>query len=117
MRFVRGGELFHHFAKAIRFPEERARFYIIQVALALGHLHSKQIIYRDLKTENILLDEDGYICLTDYGLSKIVKENEEAKTFCGTTDYLAPEVLKGHGYSYPVDWWSLGALAYEMLIG
>lgn len=75
MRFVRGGELFTHLRSASRFNEERARFYAIQVAISLGHLHQKKIIYRDLKPENILLDSDGYICLTDFGLAKILEGN------------------------------------------
>lgn len=75
MRFVRGGELFMHLRNATRFPEERAKFYAVQVALAIGHLHKKHIIYRDLKPENILMDEDGYICLTDFGLAKILTDN------------------------------------------
>ena len=117
MRFVRGGELFMHLRQVTRFPEDHARFYAIQVALALGHLHDKKIIYRDLKPENILMDEDGYICLTDFGLAKILKEGEKAYSFCGTPDYLAPEILAETGASYPVDWWSLGILLYEMYAG
>ena len=117
MRFVRGGELFMHLRQVTRFPEDHARFYAIQVALALGHLHEQKIIYRDLKPENILMDEDGYICLTDFGLAKILKEGEKAYSFCGTPDYLAPEILAETGASYPVDWWSLGILTYEMIVG
>ena len=76
MKFVRGGELFMHLRKARNFSEKRAKFYSMIVAIALGHLHSKKIIYRDLKPENILMDEDGYICLTDFGLAKILEQNE-----------------------------------------
>jgi len=76
MKFVRGGELFMHLRKARNFMEKRAKFYSIIVAIALGHLHSKKIIYRDLKPENILMEEDGYICLTDFGLAKILEQNE-----------------------------------------
>ena len=117
MRFVRGGELFMHLRQVTRFPEERARFYAIQVAMALGHLHSKNIIYRDLKPENILMDEDGYICLTDFGLAKVLEGNAQAFSFCGTPDYLAPEILVERGHSFPVDWWALGILTYEMIVG
>ena len=117
MRFVRGGELFMHLRQVTRFPEERARFYTIQVAMALGHLHSKHIIYRDLKPENILMDEDGYICLTDFGLAKVLEGNQQAYSFCGTPDYLAPEILVERGHSFPVDWWALGILTYEMIVG
>lgn len=76
MKFVRGGELFMHLRKAKNFPENRAKFYSATVALALGHLHAQKIIYRDLKPENILMGEDGYICLTDFGLAKILEQNE-----------------------------------------
>ena len=117
MRFVRGGELFSHLRQVTRFPEDRARFYAIQVALALGHLHSKKIIYRDLKPENILMDEDGYICLTDFGLAKVLEGDAKATSFCGTPDYLAPEILSERGHSFPVDWWALGILTYEMIVG
>ena len=117
MRFVRGGELFMHLRQVTRFPEERARFYAIQVAMALGHMHKKNIIYRDLKPENILMDEDGYICLTDFGLAKILENNEKAYSFCGTPDYLAPEILAETGHAFAVDWWSLGILTYEMIVG
>lgn len=93
MKFVRGGELFLHLRKARTFSESRAKFYSLTTAIALGHLHSKKIIYRDLKPENILMDEDGYICLTDFGLAKILEQNEQAYSFCGTPEYLAPEIL------------------------
>ena len=76
MKFVRGGELFMHLRKVRQFPEKRAKFYALTVAMALGHLHSQKIIYRDLKPENILMGEDGYICLTDFGLAKILEQNE-----------------------------------------
>ena len=91
--------------------------YALTVALALGHLHSKKIIYRDLKPENILMGEDGYICLTDFGLAKIIEENEVTNSFCGTPEYLAPEILNESGHSFAVDWWALGILTYEMIVG
>jgi serum/glucocorticoid-regulated kinase 2 len=117
MKFVRGGELFMHLRKARNFPEKRAKFYSCIVAIALGHLHSKNIIYRDLKPENILMEEDGYICLTDFGLAKILDQNEQAYSFCGTPEYLAPEILEEKGHAFPVDWWALGILTYEMIVG
>ena len=117
MKFVRGGELFMHLRKARNFTEARAKFYCLTVAIGLGHLHSKKIIYRDLKPENILMDEDGYICLTDFGLAKILDGNEQAYSFCGTPEYLAPEILEEKGHAFPVDWWALGILTYEMIVG
>jgi len=118
MRFIRGGELFMHLRNVTRFDESRARFYTAQVAIAIGHLHAQSIIYRDLKPENILMDEDGYICLTDFGLAKIInEENKMAFSFCGTPEYLAPEILNETGHAFPVDWWALGILTYEMIVG
>jgi len=115
--FIDGGELFFHLKKEGRFSEPRVVFYAAQIASAMEHLHGLGIVYRDLKPENILLDETGYIIITDFGLSKEVKPGEGTTTFCGTPEYLAPEVLKGQGHSTPVDWWSLGTLIYEMLTG
>lgn len=93
------------------------RFYLSEVVLALGHLHSKGIIYRDLKPENVMLDRDGHIKLTDFGLSKVALEGQLAHTFCGTIEYMAPEILARNGHGKAVDWWSLGILAYDMLTG
>jgi serum/glucocorticoid-regulated kinase 2 len=117
MKFVRGGELFMHLRKARQFKENRAKFYALTIAMALGHLHSKNIIYRDLKPENILMGEDGYVLLTDFGLAKTMQEDEVTHSFCGTPEYLAPEILKEVGHTYPVDWWALGILTYEMIVG
>ncbi|CAD8076208.1 unnamed protein product [Paramecium sonneborni] len=118
MDFLIGGELFFHLRRAFRFQEERAKFYTAELVLALEYLHQEDIIYRDLKPENILLDLEGHLKITDFGLSKInVKDNEKTNTFCGTPEYLAPEILLGSGHNKSVDWWSLGALLYEMLAG
>lgn len=117
MKFVRGGELFMHLRKQRQFSEARTKFYSLTVAMALGHLHNQKIIYRDLKPENILMGEDGYICLTDFGLAKILESNEVANSFCGTPEYLAPEILEEVGHAFPVDWWALGILTYEMMVG
>lgn len=115
--YFQGGELFFHLKTKRRFSEEVARLYVAEIALALGHLHSLQYIYRDLKPENILLDDVGHVCLTDFGLSKDVDEGDKAHTFCGTPEYLAPEIVTGTGHDKAVDWWSLGILLYELTVG
>ncbi|XP_017343445.1 serine/threonine-protein kinase Sgk2 isoform X4 [Ictalurus punctatus] len=109
-------ELFFHLQRERCFSEPRARFYTAEVASAIGYLHSLNIIYRDLKPENILLDAQGHVVLTDFGLCKEGLEPEATTTtFCGTPEYLAPEVLRKEPYDRTVDWWCLGAVLYEML--
>eukprot|EP01017_Pseudomicrothorax_dubius_P028938 TRINITY_DN3482_c0_g1_i9.p2 TRINITY_DN3482_c0_g1~~TRINITY_DN3482_c0_g1_i9.p2 ORF type:complete len:239 (+),score=59.83 TRINITY_DN3482_c0_g1_i9:65-781(+) len=96
----------------------RDRFYVAQIVLAIEHLHSNNIIYRDLKPENVLIDGQGYIRVTDFGLSKQGIEGAQgARSVCGTPEYLAPEVLAKTGHGKPVDWWTLGAIVYEMVTG
>lgn len=115
--YYRGGELFFHLKKRRRFNEDEARIFVAEVGMALGHLHSLDVIYRDLKPENILLDNDGHICLTDFGLSKELEQDDQAHTFCGTPEYLAPEIVMNLGHGKAVDWWSLGILLYELTVG
>jgi len=117
MQFMRGGELFQHLKNSKRFPEARARFYVAIIASAIGHLHSQDIIYRDLKPENILMDDVGYVYLTDFGMAKFLKKDTLAMSFCGTPEYLAPEIITGEGHAKEADWWSLGILAYETMFG
>ena len=116
--YVNGGELFFHLQKERYFSESRARFYAAEITSALGYLHSEKIVYRDLKPENILLDAEGHIVLTDFGLCKDgLSGRETTNTFCGTPEYLAPEVLRKEAYDRCVDWWCLGAVVYEMIYG
>jgi protein kinase A len=115
MDFVEGGELFSLLRKSQRFPNPVAKFYAAEVTLALEYLHSHQIIYRDLKPENLLLDRHGHLKITDFGFAKDVPDI--TWTLCGTPDYLAPEVVSSKGYNKSVDWWSLGILIFEMLCG
>eukprot|EP01012_Entosiphon_sulcatum_P050977 TRINITY_DN6997_c0_g1_i2.p1 TRINITY_DN6997_c0_g1~~TRINITY_DN6997_c0_g1_i2.p1 ORF type:complete len:375 (+),score=89.09 TRINITY_DN6997_c0_g1_i2:337-1461(+) len=118
MNFANGGELFSHLKREKRFSEDRARFYAAEICMGLEYLHDGGIVYRDLKPENVLLDCEGHIVLTDFGLSKIMRGGlDKTKTFCGTPEYLAPEILLNKGHGKPVDWWSFGTLLYEMIVG
>ncbi|KAA0199388.1 Serine/threonine-protein kinase Sgk1-B [Fasciolopsis buskii] len=116
--YVNGGELFYHLQREHAFAEPRARFYAAEIACALGYLHSENVIYRDLKPENILLDSQGHIVLTDFGLCKeMLDQGDRTSSFCGTPEYLAPEVLRKEPYDFAVDWWCFGSVLYEMLYG
>lgn len=117
--YCAGGELFFHLGQHGRFPESLAVFYAAEMVLALKHLHEKGVVYRDLKPENILLDEEGHIKLADFGLSKegITEQAGGTHSFCGTAEYLAPEILNRQGHGTAVDWWCLGMVLHEMIVG
>ena len=118
IEFVQGGDLLNLMNNRRKLPETDARFYTAELCLALNFLHSNGIIYRDLKLDNVLLAHDGHIKLTDYGMCKQgIKLGEKASTFCGTPLYMAPEILNSEDYSFSVDWWALGIILYEMLVG
>ncbi|XP_025246964.1 ribosomal protein S6 kinase alpha-5 isoform X5 [Theropithecus gelada] len=119
--YINGGELFTHLSQRERFTEHEVQIYVGEIVLALEHLHKLGIIYRDIKLENILLDSNGHVVLTDFGLSKefVADETERAYSFCGTIEYMAPDIVRGgdSGHDKAVDWWSLGVLMYELLTG
>lgn len=115
MSYVPGGELFTHLRRAQRFTPDVTRFYLATIILALKYLHSFNIIYRDLKPENLLLDSRGYLRLTDFGFAKIV--DDRTWTLCGTPEYLAPEIIQSDSHGKAADWWACGVLCYEMLVG
>jgi protein kinase A len=115
MEYVNGGEIFYHLGKDKRFSVDRTRFYIGEITLAIAYLHEQNVIYRDLKLENLMLDRHGHIKITDFGFAK--KVPERTFTLCGTPEYLAPEIIQSKGHGKAVDWWALGILIYEMLVG
>ena len=117
MPFIQGAELYKLLMKQKTFPEEVVKFYAIQIIIAVGYLHEKGVVHRDLKLENILLNSDGFIKLIDFGLAKTITGKDLAKSKCGTPMYMAPELFDKTGHNKDVDWWALGVLMYEMLVG
>ncbi|EFP11338.1 CRE-AKT-1 protein [Caenorhabditis remanei] len=123
MEFAIGGDLYYHLNREVQmnkegFSEPRARFYGAEIVLALGYLHANNIVYRDLKLENLLLDKEGHIKIADFGLCKEeISFGDKTSTFCGTPEYLAPEVLEDNDYGRCVDWWGVGVVMYEMMCG
>lgn len=118
LEYLDGGELFHHLAEQTYLSEKDASFYIAQIVLALRYLHlNLKVIYRDLKPENCMLNSDGNLVLTDFGLSKESHDDDSKHSMIGTAQYMAPEVIKGEDYDFSVDWWSLGCVAFDILTG
>jgi hypothetical protein len=116
--YCNGGELFFHLQKYGRFSEDMVRFYAAEIYCAIQHLHKNNIIFRDLKPENIVLDSNGHIKLIDFGLAKDeIKSDSKINTFCGTNEYIPPEVIRGESYNFNFDWWGFGVLIYELLYG
>ena len=117
--YCSGGDLSKHLKLEKRFTEQKTKWYICEILLALQELHRRDIIYRDLKPDNIVLDSQGHCKLTDFGLSKegVMEHTSGARSFCGSIAYLAPEMLKKTGHGKAVDWYLLGVVFYEMLTG
>ncbi|KAE8662790.1 Serine/threonine-protein kinase AtPK2/AtPK19 [Hibiscus syriacus] len=113
--FVNGGHLFFQLHRHGLFREDQARIYAAEIVSAVSHLHANGIMHRDLKPENILLDADGHLILTDFGLAKQFDANKISNSLCGTVEYMAPEIITGKGHDKAADWWSVGALIFEML--
>ncbi|EFP04036.1 hypothetical protein CRE_27685 [Caenorhabditis remanei] len=118
LEFLSGGELFTLLNKKRRLDEEATKFYVAEITLALEHLHDSAVIYRDLKPDNVMLDPKGHVKLTDFGLSKSnVPRGELTSTFCGTMEYMAPEIFSQAAYGHSIDIWALGVVMYDMLTG
>jgi serine/threonine protein kinase len=115
IEYVHGGELFSHLRREGRFSDDHARYYAAEIVLAFGYMHSMNIVYRDLKPENLLISTQGHMKITDFGFAKQIEDR--TWTLCGTPEYLAPEIIQSKGHDKGVDWWALGILCFEMLAG
>ena len=119
MEFIEGQDLFDVITKVLNFTPDNTRFLVSQILLMMEHMHSSRIIYRDLKPENLMMNLDGYLTLVDMGTAKRLKIERRFRTntVIGTPHYMAPQIVTGKGYSFPVDLWSLGVITYELLCG
>lgn len=117
LQYCPGGDLSEYLNIERSFTEKKARFYVSEILCAIENLHSRGIVFRDLKPDNVVLDEEGHAILTDFGLSKEGVEEANTESFCGSYAYLAPEMLKRSGHGKSVDWYLLGVFLYEMLFG
>ena len=115
LEYIPGGELYTHLGRVTNFDEKAAQFFVAQMTLALEHMHNRHMVYRDLKPENICIDGQGYVKFVDFGMAKLI--NFKTWTFCGTPDYLAPEIVQQKGHDRGVDYWALGVVAYELVHG
>jgi serine/threonine protein kinase len=115
MEYIPGGDIFTFLRSKETFSTSMTRFYLSQIVVAFDYLHRRNIIFRDLKPENIMINKDGYLKLTDFGFAK--KVEGKTYTICGTPGYMAPEILLSKGHAKSVDWWTLGVLLYEMIVG
>lgn len=117
VEYIETGDMMKVLNKFKQMPKDMAAFYAAQIVVCFEYLHEKDLLFRDLKPENVLVAPDGYIKLADFGFVRTLKSNERTYTFCGTPEYIAPEIITNQGYSHPVDWYALGILIYELIYG